>query len=31
MGMRLKVKALLVYSNLRAYTVEKVQNLDKRV
>ena len=31
MGMRLKFKALLVHSNLRAYTVEKVQSLDKRV
>ena len=31
MGMRLKFKALLMHSNLRSYTVEKVQSLDKRV
>ena len=31
MRMRLKFKALLMHSNLRSYTVEKVQSLDKRV
>lgn len=31
LGMRLKFKTLLVHSNLRVYTFEKVQSLDKRV